>query len=179
MMQQYGDRLGALESIMQIEHKDKPKHTHPFTQEIMDVPLLERFKMPQISLYEGKTNPNDHIEISIGYRRTKILELFFYNFTSTTMNYYCDVNDIEGYSPPLETHSAISVHHSEELSFVISLKNSESPAPREDVAKEISANLYKISCDLYFLQIYFYCSLWVKRRKDNSELTNFHHQQLL
>ena len=53
-MQQYGNHLGALESTMQIEHKVKPKHIHPFTQEIMDVSLPERFKMPQRAFYKRK-----------------------------------------------------------------------------------------------------------------------------
>ncbi|GMN56241.1 hypothetical protein TIFTF001_025368 [Ficus carica] len=47
MMQQYGVRLKALESAMHIEHKAKPKHIHQFTQEIMNIPLPERFKMPK------------------------------------------------------------------------------------------------------------------------------------
>lgn len=46
MMQQYSVRLRVLESIMHIEHKAKPKHIHPFTQVIMDIPLPEQFKMP-------------------------------------------------------------------------------------------------------------------------------------
>lgn len=67
MVQQYGDPLGAMESAMHIERKAEPEHTHPFSQDIMDVPLPEQFKMPQMTLYEGKTDPDDHIEIYIGY----------------------------------------------------------------------------------------------------------------
>ncbi|GMN62461.1 hypothetical protein TIFTF001_031534 [Ficus carica] len=84
---------------MHIDHKAEPKRAHPFTQEIMDVSLPEQFKMPQIAFNEGKMNPNDHIEISIGYMKIKISELFFYNFASTTTNYYCDVNNVEGKIP--------------------------------------------------------------------------------
>lgn len=47
MMQQYSVHLRALESTMHIEHKAKPKHIHPFSQDIMDIPLPERFKMPK------------------------------------------------------------------------------------------------------------------------------------
>ena len=41
MMQQYSVRLRALESTMHIEHKAKPKHIHPFSQDIMDILLTE------------------------------------------------------------------------------------------------------------------------------------------
>ncbi|GMN47023.1 hypothetical protein TIFTF001_016200 [Ficus carica] len=50
---------------MHLENKAEPKHTHSFTQEITDVPLPERFKMPHMALYKG--NPDDHIEIYIGH----------------------------------------------------------------------------------------------------------------
>ena len=33
----------------------------------MDVPLLDKFKMSQMALYEGETNPDGQIEIYIGH----------------------------------------------------------------------------------------------------------------
>ena len=66
-MQQYGDRLRALGSAMHMENKAEPKNTHPFTQEIMDVPLPERFKMHHMAFHEGKMDPDDHIKIYIGH----------------------------------------------------------------------------------------------------------------
>ena len=61
------------------------------------------------------------------------------------------------HSPPLETHSAISAHHNQVLSFVIYMKNSESPAPRDNVTKEIPVNLYKILLCSLLSANYFYC----------------------
>lgn len=53
-----------LENALHIKRKAKPKHTHPFTQEIMDVSLPERYKM---ALYKRKTDPDEHFRIYIGH----------------------------------------------------------------------------------------------------------------
>ncbi|WP_265653264.1 hypothetical protein, partial [Escherichia coli] len=42
-------------------------HTHPFSQEIMEVPLPDRFKAPVIAVYEGTTDPDDHVETFEGH----------------------------------------------------------------------------------------------------------------
>lgn len=35
--------------------------THPFTVEVMTVHILDKFKLPIMPLYDGMTDPNDHL----------------------------------------------------------------------------------------------------------------------
>lgn len=57
--------MGQLEEPMHIEKNMLDIHNFPFTQEIMEIPLPDKFKVPQMALYEGKTNSNDHLELYI------------------------------------------------------------------------------------------------------------------
>lgn len=36
--------------------------THPFTAEVMAVPVPDKFKLPTMPLYDGTTDPNDHLQ---------------------------------------------------------------------------------------------------------------------
>lgn len=66
-MRENREQLGQLEEAMHVEKKVPDTHNYHFTQEIMEVPLPDKFRTPQMALYEGKTNPNDHLELYIGH----------------------------------------------------------------------------------------------------------------
>ncbi|MCQ7582429.1 retrotransposon gag domain-containing protein, partial [Salmonella enterica] len=68
------DRLASLEKdmgqvaeVVRIDRKGQGQHDHPFTAEVMRPPLPERFKEPKIPLYNGKTDPDDHLERYVGH----------------------------------------------------------------------------------------------------------------
>ena len=53
--------------ILNLEMRQVNTHNHPFTDEIMSVSLPDQFKTPTVSLYEGTTDIDDHIEVFEGY----------------------------------------------------------------------------------------------------------------
>ncbi|XP_024030780.1 uncharacterized protein LOC112094363 [Morus notabilis] len=42
-------------------------HDHPFTENIIRVPLPDRYKPPPIPLYDGRSDPDDHLEVYTGH----------------------------------------------------------------------------------------------------------------
>ncbi|XP_024032291.1 uncharacterized protein LOC112094827 [Morus notabilis] len=42
-------------------------HDHPFTESIIRVPLSDKYKPPPISLYNGRSDPDDHLEVYTGH----------------------------------------------------------------------------------------------------------------
>ncbi|XP_024022147.1 uncharacterized protein LOC112091828 [Morus notabilis] len=42
-------------------------HDHPFTENIIEVPLLDKYKPPPILLYDGRSDPDDHLEVYMGH----------------------------------------------------------------------------------------------------------------
>ncbi|XP_024023030.1 uncharacterized protein LOC112092074 [Morus notabilis] len=42
-------------------------HDHPFTENIIRVPLPNKYKSPTIPLYDGRSDPDDHLEVYTGH----------------------------------------------------------------------------------------------------------------
>ncbi|XP_024023546.1 uncharacterized protein LOC112092228 [Morus notabilis] len=42
-------------------------HNHPFTENIIRVPLPDKYKPPPIPLYDGRSDPDDHLEVYTGH----------------------------------------------------------------------------------------------------------------
>ncbi|XP_024017306.1 uncharacterized protein LOC112090377 [Morus notabilis] len=40
---------------------------HPFTKNIIRVPLPDKYKLPSIPLYDGRSDPDDHLEVYTGH----------------------------------------------------------------------------------------------------------------
>ncbi|GMN54056.1 hypothetical protein TIFTF001_023195 [Ficus carica] len=59
--QRLAEQVRTLEPQMNLEHEEKAIITHPFTPEVMQVLLPDKFKMPQVPLYDGTTDPKDHL----------------------------------------------------------------------------------------------------------------------
>ena len=70
----------------------------------------------------------------------------------------------KGHSPSLETYGAFSNSIAKSYHLCNPSENSETLAPREDVAQEIQANLYKMFYVLYFsvnlLLLFIMSRLW-------------------
>ncbi|GMN66346.1 hypothetical protein TIFTF001_035408 [Ficus carica] len=55
------ERVRTLELQMNLEHEEEAMITHLFTLELMLVPLLNKFKMPQAPLYYGTMDSEDYL----------------------------------------------------------------------------------------------------------------------
>lgn len=62
--------VGNVAKVVNVDAKMYTSHEHPFTKNIIQVPLPEKYKPPPISLYDGRNDPNDHIEVYIGHVTT-------------------------------------------------------------------------------------------------------------
>lgn len=55
-------RMTELDITVNGEPRDEVKEvTHPFTAEVMSVPIPYKFKLPTMPLYDGTTDPDDHL----------------------------------------------------------------------------------------------------------------------
>ncbi|XP_024024965.1 uncharacterized protein LOC112092622 [Morus notabilis] len=43
-------------------------HNHPFTENIIQVSLPDKYKPPPIPLYDGRSDPDDHLEVYTGHK---------------------------------------------------------------------------------------------------------------
>lgn len=55
-----GKALATIEELIQ-------RIDHPFTLEVMAQPLLDKFKQPQMEMFEGGKDPLDHLEAYKSY----------------------------------------------------------------------------------------------------------------
>lgn len=51
-------RMGSSSSVEQF----LTRTDHPYSEEVMAIPLLAKFKVPQIDLYDRSKNPIDHLK---------------------------------------------------------------------------------------------------------------------
>ena len=59
----YDEKINIMMGKMGVEHDEDEGEGHPFTPEIMVVRLPSKFKLPRMALYDGKTDPEDHLEV--------------------------------------------------------------------------------------------------------------------
>ncbi|XP_024033085.1 uncharacterized protein LOC112095395 [Morus notabilis] len=71
---QIGSRLNNFEQVVgkvaeavNADAKMYTSHDHPFTESIIRVPLPDKYKSPPIPLYDGRSDPDDHLEVYTGH----------------------------------------------------------------------------------------------------------------
>jgi len=71
---QMGSRLNNFEQVVgkvaeavNVDARMYTSHDHPFTENIIRVPLPDRYKSPPIPLYDGRSDPDDHLEVYTGH----------------------------------------------------------------------------------------------------------------
>ncbi|XP_024025271.1 uncharacterized protein LOC112092707 [Morus notabilis] len=71
---QIGNRLNNFERVVgkvaeavNVNAKMYTSHDHPFTENIIRVPLPDKYKPPPIPLYDGRSDPDDHLEVYTGH----------------------------------------------------------------------------------------------------------------
>ncbi|XP_024023663.1 uncharacterized protein LOC112092251 [Morus notabilis] len=71
---QIGSRLNNFEQVVgkvaeavNVDAKMYTSHDHPFTENIIQVPLPDKYKTPLIPLYDGRSDPDDHLEVYTGH----------------------------------------------------------------------------------------------------------------
>ncbi|XP_024029352.1 uncharacterized protein LOC112093952 [Morus notabilis] len=71
---QIGSQLNNFEQVMgkvaeavNVDAKKYMSHKHLFTENIIQVSLHDKYKPPPIPLYDGRSDPNNHLEIYMGH----------------------------------------------------------------------------------------------------------------
>ncbi|XP_024031095.1 uncharacterized protein LOC112094468 [Morus notabilis] len=71
---QIGTRLNNFEQVVRkvakavnVDVKIYTSHDHPFTENIIQVLLPDKYKPPLIPLYDGMSDPDDHLEVYMGH----------------------------------------------------------------------------------------------------------------
>lgn len=59
--------LRRVVDVLNLERRYVNTYNHSFTEEITSVPLPDRFKVRTVNLYEGTTDPDDHIKVFEGH----------------------------------------------------------------------------------------------------------------
>ncbi|XP_024030451.1 uncharacterized protein LOC112094252 [Morus notabilis] len=55
--------IGRVGEVVNVDITPSRTHDHPFTAEIMAPPLPDKYKSPSIPPYDGRGDPDDHLEI--------------------------------------------------------------------------------------------------------------------
>ncbi|XP_024024428.1 uncharacterized protein LOC112092448 [Morus notabilis] len=59
--------VGKVAEAVNVDTKMYTSHDHPFTENIIRVPLPDKYKSPPIPLYDGRSDPDDHLEVYTGH----------------------------------------------------------------------------------------------------------------
>ncbi|EXB66084.1 hypothetical protein L484_003885 [Morus notabilis] len=59
--------VGKVAEAVNVDAKMYTSHDHPFTENIIRVPLPDKYKSPPIPLYDGRSDPDDHLEVYTGH----------------------------------------------------------------------------------------------------------------
>ncbi|XP_024018056.1 uncharacterized protein LOC112090604 [Morus notabilis] len=59
--------IGRVAEVVNVDITPSRTHDHPFTVEIMAPPLPDKYRSPSIPPYDGRRDPDDHLEIYTGH----------------------------------------------------------------------------------------------------------------
>ncbi|XP_024022417.1 uncharacterized protein LOC112091911 [Morus notabilis] len=59
--------VGKVAEAVNVDAKMYTSYDHPFIESIIRVPLPDKYKSPPIPLYDGRSDPDDHLEVYTGH----------------------------------------------------------------------------------------------------------------
>ncbi|XP_024023725.1 uncharacterized protein LOC112092265 [Morus notabilis] len=59
--------IGRVAEVVNVDITPSRTHDHPFTEEIMAPPLPDKYRSPSIPPYDGRRDPDDHLEMYKGH----------------------------------------------------------------------------------------------------------------
>ncbi|XP_024027702.1 uncharacterized protein LOC112093455 [Morus notabilis] len=59
--------IGRVAKVVNVDITRSRTHDHPFTEEIMAPPLPDKYRSPSIPPYDGRGDPDDHLEMYTGH----------------------------------------------------------------------------------------------------------------
>ncbi|EXB66604.1 hypothetical protein L484_024900 [Morus notabilis] len=59
--------IGRVAEVVNVDITPSCTHDHPFTEEIMAPPLPDKYRSPSIPPYDGRGDPDDHLEMYTGH----------------------------------------------------------------------------------------------------------------
>ncbi|XP_024023688.1 uncharacterized protein LOC112092257 [Morus notabilis] len=59
--------IGRVAEVVNVDITPSRTHDHPFTKEIMAPPLPDKYRSPSILPYDGRGNPDNHLEMYTGH----------------------------------------------------------------------------------------------------------------